>query len=94
MSKVSSGVIISVSMWRVVKNMDIEIKDIECGNGGTLAGDLGSIIERSKSVAYRAVDVVLVYRNWLLGKRIAEEELRGGLRAEYGKETMIRLLNN
>ena len=71
--------------------MDIEIKDIECGNCGTLAGDLGSIIERSKSVAYRAVDIVLVYRNWLLGKRIAEEELCGGLRAEYGKETMVKL---
>ena len=51
----------------------------------------GAIIERSKSVAYRAVDIVLVYRNWLLGKRIAEEELCGGLRAEYGKETMVKL---
>ena len=71
--------------------MDIEIKDIECSNGGSLAADLGTIIERSKNVAYRAVDVVLVYRNWLIGKRIAEEELHGELRAEYGKETMTKL---
>ncbi len=65
--------------------------DISYRNDGSLATDLGSIIEQAKSVAYRAVDTVLVYRNWLLGKRIAEEELKGAARAEYGKETMMQL---
>ena len=65
--------------------------DISYRNNGSLATDLGSIIEQAKGVAYRAVDTVLVYRNWLLGKRIAEEELKGAARAEYGKETMMQL---
>ena len=65
--------------------------DISYRNDGSLATDLGSIIEQAKGVAYRAVDTVLVYRNWLLGKRIAEEKLKGAARAEYGKETMIQL---
>ena len=65
--------------------------DISYRNDGSPATDLGSIIEQAKGVAYRAVDTVLVYRNWLLGKRIAEEELKGAARAEYGKETMMQL---
>ncbi len=65
--------------------------DIVYRGDGVLATDLGSIIEQAKDVAFRAVDVVLVYRNWLIGKRIAEEELKGAVRAEYGKETMRAL---
>ena len=33
----------------------------------------------------------MVLRNWLLGKRISEEELRGEDRAEYGLEVVKRL---
>lgn len=65
--------------------------DISYRNDGAIAQDLGSIIEQAKRVAYRSVDVVLVYRNWLIGRRIAEEELKGAARAEYGKETMTAL---
>ena len=50
--------------------------DISYRNDGSLAADLGSIIEQAKGVAYRAVDTVLVYRNWLLGKRIASNLYR------------------
>ena len=65
--------------------------DISYRNDGSLATDLGSIIEQAKGVAYRAVDTVLVYRNWLLGKRIAEEELRGDVRAAYGRSQLSNL---
>jgi len=68
-----------------MEKLDLEIA---YRNDGALAADLGSIIEQAKQVVYRAVDVVLVYRNWLIGKRIAEEELKGASRAAYGKETM------
>ena len=71
-----------------VRTFDI---DIAYRGDGALAADLGSIIEQARRTAYRAVDVVLVYRNWLIGKRIAEEELKGAGRAEYGRETMTRL---
>ena len=56
----------------------------DVGVGGEISEDLGKIIERAQQAAYRSVDVTLVYRNWFIGKRIAEEELKGGLRAEYG----------
>ena len=57
---------------------------------GDIFADASSIIIGSRSFARRAVNVALVQRNWLLGKRIAVEELKGQ-RAEYGKE-VIRML--
>ena len=33
----------------------------------------------------------MIQRNWLLGKRIADEELKGENRAEYGKEIVKNL---
>lgn len=53
--------------------------------------DAASIIEQGQKAAYRAVDVTLVIRNWLLGKRIAEEVLCGSDRAAYGDNTIISL---
>ena len=57
---------------------------IEYRNSGKLLDDAKLIIETARAVAYRSVNVALVQRNWLLGKRIAEEELKGANRAEYG----------
>ena len=39
--------------------------------------DVVSIIEQAQRSAYKAVDQILIIRNWLLGYRIAEEELSG-----------------
>jgi len=36
-------------------------------------------------------DLTLVRRNWLLGQRIAQEELKGADRADYGTKTIIEL---
>ncbi len=56
-----------------------------------LVGDASSIIESAQKMAFRSVNVVLVLRNWLLGKRIHDEELKGADRAEYGKEIVKKL---
>ena len=53
--------------------------------------DVQIIIEQTRNYAYQAVNVAMVQRNWLLGKRIADEELQGENRAEYGKENIKRL---
>ena len=53
--------------------------------------DACNIIETAQKVAYSAVDLTLVHRNWLLGKRIADEELKGESRAEYGAEVIKKL---
>lgn len=48
--------------------------------------DMCGIIESSQKAAYRAVNTTLIQRNWLLGYRIASEELQGEDRAKYGAE--------
>lgn len=59
--------------------------------GGDLLADAKAIIEAARSAAYRSVNAALVQRNWLLGKRISEEDLKGADRAEYGKQVIQKL---
>ena len=49
------------------------------------------IVETSRRFAHTVVDQALVHRNWALGKRIAEEELGGEERANYGEATIDKL---
>ena len=53
--------------------------------------DMRGIIETSQQQAYQAVNFALVQRNWLIGYRIAEEELKGENRAEYGMSIIKQL---
>lgn len=53
--------------------------------------DMCGIIESSQKAAYQAVNIALVQRNWLLGYRIAEEELGGQERSEYGLQVIKKL---
>ena len=53
--------------------------------------DMCGIIESSQKSAYQAVNIALVQRNWLLGYRIAEEELGGQERSEYGLQVIKKL---
>lgn len=53
--------------------------------------DMCGIIESSQKVAYQAVNTTLVQRNWLLGYRIASEEMQGEERAKYGAEIIKKL---
>ena len=55
-----------------------------------LYSDACNIIEQARAVAYRAVNEVLIKRNWLLGMRIQHEVLKDK-RAEYGKQ-VVKLL--
>lgn len=56
-----------------------------------ILNDMCGIIESSQKAAYQAVNIALVQRNWLLGYRIASEELQGNERAEYGTEFIKKL---
>jgi predicted nuclease of restriction endonuclease-like (RecB) superfamily len=56
-----------------------------------LLKDAEQIIERSQQHAYVAINTLMVERNWLLGKRIAEEELQGEDRAKYGAQLIKQL---
>ena len=48
------------------------------------------IIEQAQVAAYRAVDVTLIKRNWLLGMRIQHDVLKDK-RAEYGEQIIENL---
>ena len=67
---------------------------IQYVNSNDLLSDAKVIIESAQKTAFAAVNVALVNRNWLLGKRIAEEELKGEGRAEYGAEIIKNLAKN
>ena len=56
-----------------------------------LYGDVCQIVEQARSRAYRAVNVYLTLRNWMVGERIAREDLQGAARAEYGKQVVVHL---
>ncbi len=53
--------------------------------------DICSIIESARDYAFQSVNLALVERNWLIGYRIAEEELKGQDRANYGKEIIKKI---
>ncbi len=56
-----------------------------------LLQDVILIIDKAKEVAYQAVNVALIQRNWLLGHRIDVEILHGEQRADYGEAVINKL---
>ena len=59
--------------------------------GGNLLEDAKIIIKQMQKEAFRSVNRSLIQRNWMLGKRIEEEILRGEKRASYGSEVIKKL---
>lgn len=54
--------------------------------------DMQELIETTQKTAHSAVNTLLVQRNWLIGHRIAEEELGDNNRTEnYGLNIMKKL---
>ena len=64
---------------------------IKYKNTDNVVDDICSIIESAKNYAYQSVNIALVERNWFIGYRIAEEELKGNDRADYGIELIKKL---
>lgn len=67
-----------------------EITRADSSASVNILDDIQTIVETARANAYTAVNVALVQRNWLIGKRIAEEELEGENRAEYGEQLSSR----
>ena len=59
-----------------------------------ILSDVCAIIDLAQDVARRTVDVTYVQRNWLIGRRIVEEEMEGERRARYGGEVIASLARN
>lgn len=65
--------------------------NIQYQNTNDIFEDVSLIIESAREYAYRTVNIALLKRNWLIGYRIAEEELKGNGRADYGVEIIKKL---
>lgn len=65
--------------------------EIEYKKSDNLLEDAKLIIESAKEFAFSAINYAITQRNWLLGKRIAEEDLQGEKRAAYGKQVIKNL---
>lgn len=50
--------------------------------------DLKAIVYTAKAKAYQAADLYNVASNWLVGRRIVEQEQQGKARAQYGKQVI------
>lgn len=50
--------------------------------------DIRKIVEAARTNAYRAINIMQVVSNWLVGKRIVEQEQKGKARADYGKHVI------
>ena len=58
-----------------------------------IMSDIKQIIDDSRNVVYKTIDIVLLQRNWLIGKRIYEEELKETRKENYGREIIVTLSN-
>lgn len=76
-----------MSLEKIKNNLMI----IKYKNTDNVLEDVCSIIESARDYAYKSVNIALVERNWLIGYRIAEEELKGNDRADYGLEIIKKL---
>lgn len=76
---------------KVLRNRDImDTKDrhIKPGTDSRLVVDILQIISEGRDRAYAAVNVSMVETYWNVGRRIVQEEQKGGLRAEYGTQLL------
>lgn len=74
-----------------LEKIDKNISIIKYSKTENVLNDVCSIIESARDYAFKSVNLALVERNWLIGYRIAEEELKGQDRANYGKEIIKKL---
>lgn len=70
---------------------NITLTDIDIQNSNNIMNDISQIIETSQKTAYKAIDIILLKRNWLIGKRICEEELKETRKENYGLEIINML---
>lgn len=65
--------------------------EVEYRKSDNLLEDTKLIIESARRFAFSSINYAMTHRNWLLGKRISEEELHGEKRAAYGRQVIRNL---
>ncbi len=67
----------------ILKNIEMLPDEVE------FVSDLKAIVYTAKAKAYQAADLYNVASNWLVGRRIVEQEQHGEARAQYGKHVIV-----
>lgn len=73
-------------MKKILKDLKIEEKSSQ-----DISQDIAQIVEQSRRIVYTTVDIILLQRNWLIGKRINEEILNNSRKDNYGQQLIIDL---
>jgi predicted nuclease of restriction endonuclease-like (RecB) superfamily len=68
-----------------------DIQDITTSYNPDFFKEIKDIVNKSRQMAYNAVNSAMVDAYWNMGKRIAEEEMQANGRAEYGTGLMKEL---
>lgn len=71
-----------------MENEDNKLSFLESND---ILTDMQQIIEQAKGNAYKAINLALIRRNWLIGYRIEKEILKNKDRAKYGLELIQKL---
>ena len=58
------------------------------GKETIFVNDLRTIVSAARDTSYRMANLMQVAQNWLIGRRIVEQEQQGKIRAEYGKHVV------
>lgn len=66
----------------ILNNIEMLSDEVE------FVSDLKAIVYTAKARAYQAADLYNVASNWLVGRRIVEQEQHGNTRAQYGKHVI------
>jgi predicted nuclease of restriction endonuclease-like (RecB) superfamily len=53
--------------------------------------EIADILKNARETAYKSVNTIMVNSNWLVGKRIVEQEQEGKARANYGDFLIVNL---
>lgn len=64
---------------------------LQIHNSADLVADIKLIIEQARKQAYASINATMIRSNWLVGRRIVEEEQGGAPRAEYGAALLKKL---
>ena len=74
--------LICIMADEILKNVEMLPDEVE------FVSDLKAIVYTAKAKAYQAADLYNVASNWLVGRRIVEQEQHGKARAQYGKHVI------
>lgn len=66
---------------------NITLHNLE-GKETIFVNDLRTIVSAARDASYRMANLMQVAQNWLIGRRIVEQEQQGKIRAEYGKHVV------